>query len=247
MGNLRRWALLLAMVGWLQASGPVSAQKNREPARTIQDDAGLFSAAAKDKANAEIDDIKRQFKRDFLVETVGEKKFAGEDAKAVNTAVNKWAAEKFKNQAINGIYLVVVKDPGKFRVVVGPNTMQSGLFIKSNRDELVKISGSKIKEDPDGALQQATAYVHRTLSQNSRTSQAVAPAGAPPRGAAGGWPPWATYLCIGLVVLLVIWLVMGVARGISGAAGGGGGGGGGGGFGGLRGRVWGGGGIRGIV
>src|SRR5688572_26058433 len=99
-----RWLLIPALM--LAFTGFAAAQKTG-PARQVQDDAGLFSAAAKEKANGRIAEIHRKFGKDLLIETVSTapRPPAGldvDDKKAVDRFFDGWAQERFSNERVNG-------------------------------------------------------------------------------------------------------------------------------------------------
>lgn len=226
------------------------AYAQKTPPRQVQDDAGMFGAKAKEEANAEIAQIKQQFKKDLTIETVvqGPKLPADvKDKSAEAKFFDQWAISRFKNEQINGVYVVILDKPHIVRVVVGEKTLNSGLFTASNRDELRQKLIEKLKaKDADGALLAATHYVRESMSKNhvveNRGSERRSTA---PVAHGGGDEPrtnWVAWILIALGVLIVVWIVLAIIRAISGAGrpgyaggpgggyGGGGGGGGGGGF-----------------
>ncbi len=248
MARLLGWALVPALLLGLGAMQPVWAQKKTEPARTVQDDAGLFSASAKERANQTIAQIKSQFKKDLLVETLPSlpAEIKGDKALA------EWAEGRWKNHNVNGIYVVITKQPSKLQVVVGNETRKLGYFTTADRDELRNRMIARLKEKKmDEALTDGAVFVLDTISKNRANAatgnvpaanapaargepgRAVAPVAQQPAQDAG--TPWLKYILIGVVVLIVIWIVMAVIRAMSGGgapgmAGAGYGGGGGGGF-----------------
>src|SRR5581483_8336977 len=231
-----RWMLLALLVG----VPALSARADKaDPPRHVQDDAGFFNAKAKEEANATIAKIKRTHGKDLLVETVENvKRPAGVDPKDKDAFFTRWAIDRFKNQHIDGIYVVIVTQQHVVRVVTGDVTRDLGYFTTQNRDQLRDLVVAKLKaKDADGALLQAVHFVEETLAKNhapTTAPKATSPkAAAPPAGKADGaeMPPWVGFVCIGLVVLVVLWLVVGMMRSLSGGgagapgmAGGGGGG-----------------------
>lgn len=229
---MRSWITLatLMLIGWFGA-GAALAQPAKT-ARTVQDDLGLFSVEAKAKANAVMARIKQQHKKDFVVETTHAPKrpsgFDKTDKAAVGRFFDEWAATRFKNQQIDGVYVVVLDDPKILRVVVGSKTLEKGLFTKANRDELfTKIQEKLKKSDEDGALLAAVNYADETMQKNARTTAGATPQAAPKTTKNGTEEtddatrpqvqasPIIKWLLIGLAVLLVFWLVSAVIRGLS--------------------------------
>jgi uncharacterized protein len=252
---MRSWIALatLFFTGWL--TGGAALAQPAQTSRSVADDLGLFSAEAKAKANAVIGRIRQQHKKDLVIETTqGPKKPAGLDEKNKAAFFDDWAAARFKNQQINGVYVVILDKPKMIRVVVGSKTLESGMFTKANRDELFHKVQEKLKtSDEDGALLAAVNYVADTLQANARTSSGATPQTAPPAKKTGGEgtddgaqpqvqaSPIIKWLLIGLAVVLVFWLVSAVIRalGSMGGAGGYGGSGGGGFFSSLLGGLFG--------
>jgi hypothetical protein len=238
MVRCSRWLVVPALLGCLTASTPVMAQGART--EYVQDEALLFSQEAKAKANAEIAGMWRQFKKELVIDTVDTVKVPD---------IDDWAIKRAGREKVDGIFVVIVRDPRTVRVELGNHTKQNGQFSETDRVELRKQLVDNLKavsDDPknqakkDHVLQAAVAFVHGHM--HAATGQAVknntVPAAQHPvQNAQGGGTPWLTYILIGGAVLLVIWVVMGVLRSIGGGAGrpgmaggGYGGGGGGGGF-----------------
>src|ERR1700682_2859527 len=87
------------LLGWLAAVAPVAATAVNEPALTVQDNAGMFSPEAKEKANREIEQIKKRTGKDLLVETWSEppaafEKINKDDKEAVRHFFSDWAIER---------------------------------------------------------------------------------------------------------------------------------------------------------
>ena len=203
-----RWMLVAAaMAASLLASGSASAALTAE----IRDEAGFFSPEAIQRANAEIKEIKREFKRDLLIETYRGipadkqeefKKIDRNDRKARNQFFENWALSRAKAVDVNGIYIQICKDPGHIQVDVGNQTQKKDFTLK-NRDQLRELlvrrfqEASKLKDEAekkkvyDKALLEAVSFVHRTMSENlgkasaapGRLPVATAPAANPPAAA----------------------------------------------------------------
>src|SRR5438128_8139445 len=131
---MRSWITLAALIvaGWL-GSAAVQAQPAKT-ARTVEDDLGMFSAEAKTKANAEIARIKQAYHKDLMVETAPPPKQPKDldfnDTAAVDRFIDGWAKEKFKNEQIDGIHVLLIEKNKlhKIRVAVGAKTLEKGLF-----------------------------------------------------------------------------------------------------------------------
>ncbi|MBM3996978.1 MAG: TPM domain-containing protein [Planctomycetes bacterium] len=123
-------------------------------ARTVQDEGELFNKAAIDDANAIIAKVMEQHGKDLFIETVKE---GPAKAEAV-----EWARERFNNAKLDGVYIVIAKKPGYFRIVVGKKTLEK-LFTKANISELEKILATK--QASDKSLTQAATYVLETMDK----------------------------------------------------------------------------------
>jgi uncharacterized membrane protein YgcG len=161
------WGLLLA--GGLAAAQPAGAP------RKVQDDAGLFSAQAREKANEQIAEIRRRFGKDLAVETVASvarpRTLDTKDREAVARFFDEWAARQFQDQRVNGVLVLVVREPPILRIVVGRKTREGGLFTKNDRVELTKQMVARLKAGKaDEALTAATAFVLRAMQDNAPTA-----------------------------------------------------------------------------
>ena len=104
MRHVTSW-LLGAIVLGLATLVPVAAQAPvADPPRVVQDDVGFFSQKAKQQANEAIARLKRDYKKDLLIETVEKVKLP----EGVN--LDRSAQVCFNNSHVNGIYVVFVKD-----------------------------------------------------------------------------------------------------------------------------------------
>jgi hypothetical protein len=244
------WAVITAVVAWLVAVGPAAAALVPE----VRDEANLFKPETIKKANEEIKEIHHRYHRDLLVETfktvpAGKEQEAKSDDRATRERFfAEWALKRARDQEVNGVYLLICKEPGHVELLVGNETRQKA-FTNRNRDKLKEILVGRFKDHQfDKGLLEGIDYVRLTLQENLGT--AAGPPAPPiqhsptPRthlAAAPSVSPLLGWLCIGVVVLLVVWLVVGLIRSFTGGGGGGGygygpgggmggGGGGGGGF-----------------
>src|SRR5262245_48620372 len=100
---LGRWILPLALLlgGCLALAGPALAQK-KGPPRTVDDTQGdFFTERALKKANDIIADIKKSHGKDVFVETFKEV------PKAYKDNPDKWAADRFRQLQVNGVYVLI--------------------------------------------------------------------------------------------------------------------------------------------
>src|SRR5262245_53151517 len=97
-------------------------------AAEVRDEAHFFSASAVAQANESIKEIKQQYKKDLLIETVGhvpdDKKDEANssDEKVKGRFYANWAIQRARAEGVNGIYVLITREPGHVEVVVGNQT-----------------------------------------------------------------------------------------------------------------------------
>jgi len=231
-----RWLLAAGLVtaGLGLSVAPVAASKAPPPANSgIIDGAKLFSEDAVKKARDRVEQIRKDYGKGLFIETI---------AKAESKdAVDRMAADKYKDHQVGGVYVLICKDPQRIRIQVGDKTRQRA-FTTAKRDQLLTIFQKNFKEKKfDEGLMEGIAYVDKTFDSTigkGTTDTGSTAATTKTKGASTMNPIWG-WICIGLVVILAIWLVVGLIRaftrpaagpGYAGGGGYGGGGGGGGGF-----------------
>ena len=223
----------------------------------VRDDAGFFKPEAIAKANLIVKSIKNQYKHDLLIETYKTvpadqaDEFKKLDKEGRSRFYSDWALRRARATEVNGVYVLINKEPGHIEIAVGNETKKKA-FTVANRDHLDELllarfrKAAGLKDDSeekqkiyDQALLDAVNYVQDTFKANlGRASVDPAPGQvAHPINVAEPHPnrinerhtdnSWGIggYLCIGLVALLAIWVVVGLVRSFSGGGGGMGGGG----------------------
>ncbi|MBI1829874.1 MAG: TPM domain-containing protein [Planctomycetes bacterium] len=128
-------------------------------ARVVLDDAELFGKDAIDEANAIVAKIMDQHSKDLFIETVKEG--------PVKADAVKWANGRYNDAKVEGVYIVIAKKPGYFRIVVGKKTLEK-TFTKANISELEKILAAK--QASDKSLTQAANYVLETMNKVSEAA-----------------------------------------------------------------------------
>jgi hypothetical protein len=257
-----RWTIIPTLLVGLLATTALAAI-----VAEVRDEAGFFSADAVRRANEVIDDIHRDFKKDLLIETFktvpADKadEFKKLDKGAHAKFYNDWAIQRARTAKVNGVYVLIVKDPGHLQVEVGNETREKAFTIE-NRNKLAEIMTRKFrdardaKEDAekqkiyDQALTDGVRYVFSTMKSNIGSSKTAIDHGGPirpvpvnphPGDVTGNHrtssmaPGLGGILCWGLLIVGIAWIVIGLIRSFTGGGGGGygpGGYGGGGGWGG---------------
>jgi hypothetical protein len=112
--------VVLATVGaWLLAISPAWCV-----APEIKDEGRFFSPEAVRKADDQIREIKRKFDRDLLVETYLSappeqlEKIRTMSRDERNHFFHNWAAERLQHAVVNGVYVLVCKEPPHLQVEV---------------------------------------------------------------------------------------------------------------------------------
>jgi uncharacterized membrane protein YgcG len=142
------WALVAP------AAGPTTPEVN--------DKAQFFSADAVKKANDAIRAIKRDFGKDFVVETFS--------SKPPDKSYPAWATERLKANQVDGVYLLIAR-PGHLEIAEGEKTSQ-GAFPKADRDELTKLLLERFKKKQfDEGLQDGVQFVRDRFEKNIPLTQ----------------------------------------------------------------------------
>jgi len=225
LGSLRTALLAMLAAGVLTHASGVAA------AATVDDGAKLFSKDAVEKAEKKIAQIKRDYRRDVVVETFAEAKDMKRAKENKNAFFEDWGEERSNRLGINGVHVLICKNPGRVEVTV--RNQDRKLFDRERKQAIVKKFTSRLEKEPDEALLAGVSYIGDVYNLSPRRAESPAPVTGGAASSTGGeGMGWVTWVVIILVALLVMWLVVGLIRAFSGNYGGGGqpGYGGGGGF-----------------
>lgn len=174
----------------------------------VRDSAGLFSVAAVKQANEQIRAIRKEFRKDLVLET-----FSGvPDGRSADYARNREAFftslvnERATSARVDGIYVLVMKEPPphRFRIQVGVGqATRQRMFLAADRDGLVRAIQDRFREDKfDEGLLAAVGHVERALRSNSRAGGN--PVGRQPTPAVAAAPSSFSFgSLLGLAVLAV--------------------------------------------
>lgn len=218
---------LLAVLGLIWAGWGVGAANANGG---VQDPAKLFSPDAVRRADDQIQKLRREHKKEIFIETLESlpsPEKGGPDLsnkQATSKWVNEFALGRAKAQSVNGVYFLLIKNPGKFQFEIGNKTLQKE-FTLSDRDEAIRKIQPLLKENKmDEVLETLVGFVAGKMAQH----QTVAKKAVTPTQPVNHLVPenkeansWAGYLCLGALVLGGIVLVMGLMRGLMGGGGGG--------------------------
>ena len=152
----------------------VSGISNAHAAGTaIIDEAEFFSKSAKEEASKLIANTAKELKKDLCIESL--KELPKEIKNGVNPQ-NKAAADRMYEQftikqaakrKVNGVYVLLVRQPAHMHVVVGNETSRR-VFTLKDKDALVDMMlGHLRKKEFDDALLKGTRFVAATMKSNT--------------------------------------------------------------------------------
>lgn len=178
------WIELLAVAVML-----VSIRMAQATGAGIQDAAGFFSQDAIATAEQQIATIHKKFGKDLRVETYASLPRDRADqytAEKRNAFFATWAYQRAKAIGLDGVIVLICKDPAFLQVEVGDRTKQQA-FTLANRDHMRDLFVTAFKQRQfDDGLRQAVTYYGKTLQAHlgepgtaSRPSVAPAPEGRP--------------------------------------------------------------------
>lgn len=121
----------------------------------VNDEAKAFGKEAVAEVNAVVKKIKERHGKDLFIETV----LQGPEMEKAT----EWARDRFTKRKVDGVYLVITRKPGYFRIVVSDNTFEK-IFTQANVTELEKKLTAKVSADR--RIVSAAAYVMETMSKS---------------------------------------------------------------------------------
>lgn len=163
-----RWCLPALVAGLLGLTMPAGAFAAGTAFR-VRDDGGMFSKEAVEKANKKIEEIKRTYNKDLLIETFNTppdnlKKDYREEGK--KQFFLDWSKRRYKSEDVRGVYVLICKKPQYLQVIMGEETAKKA-FTTANQTALSKEMIADLKaEKPDKALLDAVEYVASTFEKN---------------------------------------------------------------------------------
>ena len=211
---LRSGGLLLValLVGELVAPVPLKAAEPR-----VVDQAQFFSKAAVEQATRKVQEIRRRFKVDVVIETfpsIPENMKAEYKPEEKKAFFLRWADARAAGEGVKGIYVLICKNPGHLQIAPDQLTIRKREFTLEESAALVRrVTKLMDQKQFDAALSEMVNTIESTLATNlgQRSGRAVPPAqGIPnswPLGGAGQSSPLVGWICLGVVVLLVVWLI----------------------------------------
>src|SRR5439155_20154012 len=124
--------VLFALIGCLTlAAAPARALDPQ-----VRDDASFFSSQSVEQANTIIRQIKQDHGKDVMVETfpkIPDDQLPQFDPTRKDQFLDKRLTVRAKELGVNGVYILICKDPSRVQVGVGKETRQRA-FTEANRD-----------------------------------------------------------------------------------------------------------------
>ena len=188
----------------------------------VRDRGDFFSEAAIKEATRKISAIETQFKKDLVVETfpdIPEEIQRGvdlSDKRALNKMFEQWTVKEAKQSRVNGIYILISKEPAHLQIVVGNDT-QNKAFTSKDREKLSGIMLSKLRaKKNDEALLECVQFVSTTMAghvqPSTRVNNVAAPPAVSPRALQSERAsPWG-WIITAVLGIGAVWLIVGVLR-----------------------------------
>ena len=194
----------------------------------VLDNGGFFSEQAKLDAGKVIGEMERTLHKGVMIETFKEIPAdlkAGvnlQDKAALRHLFEQWASRQFSQKGVNGVYILLVKEPAHLQSNVG-NSTQAQAFTLHDRDALVAMMTAKLHaHQNDEALRDGVNFVFATMKSHTNprahTGTAPVPVSSQPAQQSHSSMGW---LIPALVIGVVVWLVIGLFRALAGRMGGG--------------------------
>lgn len=195
----------------------------------IRDTAAFFSESSKAEAARNITELGRRFRKDLVIETfreIPETVRQGvnlQDKPAVNRLFEQWPVQQAKQHRVNGIYILLTKEPAHLQIVVG-NETQNNAFTLKDRDALASLMLARLRaKQNDEALVEGVNFVTTTMASHAaartRPSPVAVGATTAPASRSESSGGLSTILLV-VLGLAVVWLVVGVFRSLSRSGGG---------------------------
>lgn len=196
----------------------------------VRDTAAFFSEASKAEASRRVAEIGKRFKKDLVIETYAEVPEAVrqgvnlQDKPAANRMFEEWTIKQARQLKVNGIYILLSKEPAHLQIVVGNETQRTAFTLK-DRDALTSLMLARLRaKQYDEALLEGVSLVFNTMASHA-TPRSQPAVGATSSGVSRSEGSSGLGLILAVLLgLAVLWLVVGLFRSMAGSGGGAGGG-----------------------
>lgn len=196
----------------------------------IQDDGAFFSEFAKVNATGTINDVSTRLHKDIAVQTFAavpedmKATVIHPDKAATNRGFSQWAEQLARTKKVNGVFILLVKQPAHLQVVVGTDTQRQA-FTLTDRVTLIQRMLEQLRNKKnDDALIDAVNFISTTMSAHRNGAAAPVSSKARSFQKEGGSSSWLPTIGIVLLIWVGFSLIRGLFRSMSGGGGGVGGG-----------------------
>lgn len=199
----------------------------------IQDDGAFFSEFAKVNATGTIKDVASRLHKDIAVLTFAT---VPEDMKATvlqsnkaatNRGFSQWGEQLARTKGVNGVLIMLVKQPAHLQVIVGTDTQRQA-FTLTDRATLVQRMLEQLRQQKnDEALIDGVNFIATTMQSHRGGGTSAVAVGAKAHAAKQGGTSWLTTILIVMAIFVGFNLIRSLFRAMSGGGGGAGGAGGG--------------------
>lgn len=196
----------------------------------IQDDGAFFSEFAKVNATGTINDVSARLHKDIAVQTFAtvpedmKATVIHPDKAATNRGFSQWAEQLARTKKVNGVFILLVKQPAHLQVVVGTDTQRQA-FTLTDRVTLIQRMLEQLRNKKnDDALIDAVNFISTTMSAHRNGAAGPASSKARSLQKEGGSSSWLPTIGIVLLIWVGFSLIRGLFRSMSGGGGGVGGG-----------------------
>jgi hypothetical protein len=203
----------------------------------VKDAAGFFTPDALTKADRQLAEIQKKYHKDLLIETFAtvppDKTDAFEkmDKPARAKFFQSWANDRAKKERVEGVYVLILKQPGHVQVEVGRETQKKAFAVPADQNQLRNILVENFQsKDYDRGLLQGVEFFERKLGENLHVAAAprsealpkvlehgVNKVGPAVQGASG-----MSWIVILIIIVVGFWILRALFRGIFHMLGGGG-------------------------
>ncbi|HWE95861.1 MAG TPA: TPM domain-containing protein [Tepidisphaeraceae bacterium] len=172
------WALAIVAMLFLAGSRARAAEPE------VRDDGHFFTPATLEHANGIIQQIKQKFGKDVTVETFGQipdrmkPRLAAEEKEQF---YENWLRKEARDNGTNGIFVLIVKDPGRLQVGVGNETVRGKVFTPADRDAMRDAMLARFRENQyDQGLLDGLNFAFGRIDENTHGGRrTVTPATQP--------------------------------------------------------------------
>jgi uncharacterized membrane protein YgcG len=152
-------------------SVPADAPGAAERQPRVRDDGRVFGEEAVGRAEGVIRDVKERFGKDVVVETypaVPEAMKGEYDRLGREKFFDAWLGRRARELGVNGVFILIVRQPGRIQVGVGRRTRQF-VFPLADREALREMMAERFRaKDFDRGLVEGLEFIRRRMEENTK-------------------------------------------------------------------------------